>query len=1254
MNNISEDKINRKLSFKEVSSVDVLYKSLHDNSPLNDEAIIIIKLLSWVNSVLRFDPFSDKPINSDIDSFLLRISEYCNSSDKVVKDTVYHLVEFISKELDYLLKNMRQKILRNHENMPLYSVRETDSKSLQILARKPGKTVREKLANQHYMVAVKRRFSSDTLENQLLKLFVSKLQELLFIRKECFDKVGFSSDDLASNFISKINFWKHSEEAESIGVWKNNPPNNVLLQDRRYRKVWIGWSMLRNIDYMLSDFSSNTYSQISNYVFWHLAMEFSRYDDVRIFQKPIIFSFSSLNKFKSKEEFHVFLSNTVSSNRSLDCFKDDNQIKIISENMEYLFVFDDGAISIRETFSQKQMTVLIKSSEFWAFPKEFVKSLLDYLGASKLQEKCVTDCLCSGNKVAIDLSYTYPIYSDGVSIAQFHDRIMVQSWMSKTEHDLVYKINNKFSKGIILKDPNYDVETNTLKSVLSAKDIGHNEKLKLIDASIQLFQIIKEELSVDKLIYAVPDIVDDFDVEPIRIGINSSFNSSSPVPVSIAVCEDSIQQGIFKSFESGDLIIVVDSYVDGIAFTPVLTAFDKALLKDIPETKGIQFIRYPSVFCQHKNYIETFTDLECSDSLRERLSKLYGIDAIFKGLNGNSYYVDSYEHPFIEKKQIRNLYVEEEHLDLVKRSIEKIVKYKKIHVLSNKKYISLDHIQNLPEIMTVYACKSTAKGIYAVDDIESKLADNSLWFDYLPELKMEAVVNGKKELLSLVRDKKIKPQLNVSVPVKVSWSFTLPANKKFYHFPLVQGDGNKNLCYEAFIESDVFPLDDNLDCSLELTYTYGAERPYKLSFVPKRNIGEAKLNVQWKLKSEIPIDYDSLPVPPFPQKKTEEYYRHYPPKNKDNVSEDMVEWFSKNIDIMKRLIIHTDCKVFNEKQWTSKNGKQMNSFYIKDGNGAEFQYVVPCEKCKEEKIDDIKTSKIMYVDYGVERQKPRPYTYKDLKKIRFPMYALFNDGLKISDFNEEFYNKCKSFINFTANMISEKKQSSEYINECVFYTCSMTDELPKNIVSYIQKQDFSKKSAISNKLLSKVFRDCQFAWQKELLNLQISKLKNKNEQNNVLYIFSKSIWNNDRFILTLSEDNIRELSEVTVIRLTKAIDLLSKNKEDEEHLLSDIASYLELLLGLLRTRTIKNQSIKRLLAPSSDLNNRFIKQIEKLEKLCVSKQYSLKSFLEIQIDSQSFNQGIPPLLNVCKIFLLCEDESGSIRITGLELDSKEG
>ena len=712
-----------------------------------------------------------------------------------------------------------------------------------------------------------------------------------------------------------------------------------------------------------------------------------------------------------------------------------------------------------------------------------------------------------------------------------------------------------------------------------------------------------------------------------------------------------MQQNKFNNLESGDLIIVADSYTDGVALTPVLTDFDKKLKKEAPETEGIQFIRYPSVFSKNKNYIEIFKKIPCSNSLRSRLSTCYGLDAVYEGVKESSYYTDDYEHPSLEMNQIGKLIIESTDIDLVTGSLGAAVKFKKLHVLSNKKFISLKNISNLPKISTVYTGQSTAKGIYTIDDIESKLTESTLWFDYLPELKMEAVVNGKKELLNLVKNKKIKPQLNVSVSIPITWNFTLPANKKFYHFPLVQGNGGKNFSYEAFIESDVFPLKESLDCSLELTYTYGAENPYKLAFIPKRNIGEHRLNVQWKFKSDIPVDLDSLPIPPFPKKKTENYYKNYPNKKDPNKKDDIVEWFSRNIDTLQGLKIYSGCNITNEYTKDLRDGKKIFIYEITDKKGRKIEYCFFDLKNRAAIEEDIKKSKIIFEEKLPEHKRPKYYTVADLrKKIRFPMYALFNDGLKITDFNQEFCNKCKMFIEYISKQIEHNHISASYINECVYIACSMTDELPDNIVSYIRSEDFSKGCNFSPSVISRAFHECRFSWQREFLKSLIGKLKEKKENNSVLFIVSKAIWKNEKFVLSLSKDDIKSLAICSLSSLKKGTELLKKSK-NKAHYLRQIATCLELLLGLLRSRALDDIDVKSLLAPNSDLNKEFLELITSFEKLCISEHYSLKSFLEIQIDSKSVAPEVPILVSACKIFLLCEDDSDSIRITGLELDS---
>ena len=319
-----------------------------------------------------------------------------------------------------------------------------------------------------------------------------------------------------------------------------------------------------------------------------------------------------------------------------------------------------------------------------------------------------------------------------------------------------------------------------------------------------------------------------------------------------------------------------------------------------------------------------------------------------------------------------------------------------------------------------------------------------------------------------------------------------------------------------------------------------------------------------------------MPIPPYPQRKTENYYRNYPNK-KDNTNRDIVEWFSENIDTLRRLKIYSGCKITDKSSKESRDRKKLFIYEITDAKGNKINYVFYDIKNKVDVVENIKRSGIIFEEKLPERTRPKYYTISDLrKKIRFPMYALFNDGLKISDFNLDFCNKCKAFIEYISNQIERKNVSEWYINECVYIACSMTDELPDNIVSYIQSEDFSKACNFSPSVISRAFHECRFSWQRELLQSLLGKLKEKKDSNTVLFIVSKAIWKNEKFVLSLSMNEIKLLADCSLSCLTELIGHIRKSQEVTMGDLRQIATCLELLLGLLRTRALDDINIKSL------------------------------------------------------------------------------
>ncbi len=153
--------------------VESFYKAVSEGHPKHD---LLLQIINWINSVIIFDSFSDDCLPGDVDSMIFRSTKNSSRSENdPIRDMIFHLVEFVGREIDFIMLGMREKIYRSYESMPVYAVRETDCKCLQILARRPGRTVKEKLVNNPNLVAVRRRFSYDTMENQLFKIFLKRL-----------------------------------------------------------------------------------------------------------------------------------------------------------------------------------------------------------------------------------------------------------------------------------------------------------------------------------------------------------------------------------------------------------------------------------------------------------------------------------------------------------------------------------------------------------------------------------------------------------------------------------------------------------------------------------------------------------------------------------------------------------------------------------------------------------------------------------------------------------------------------------------------------------------------------------------------------------------------------------------------------------------------------------------------------------------------------------------------------------------------
>jgi hypothetical protein len=155
---------------------------------------------------------------------------------------------------------------------------------------------------------------------------------------------------------------------------------------------------------------------------------------------------------------------------------------------------------------------------------------------------------------------------------------------------------------------------------------------------------------------------------------------------------------------------------------------------------------------------------------------------------------------------------------------------------------------------------------------QNQAEDIAYWRDHLPELSIEVQVNGMIAPFYLVKDQTTIPLRGKKITIPINNTFTLPARQEFYKFPLYQEEGKDSMEYAALIKSSDFPLDSDLVCKLNMTYTYGDETPYELFFVPanekeKSKVSFTRLHVDWVELGDTD-EYLDMSAPSFPAPKT--------------------------------------------------------------------------------------------------------------------------------------------------------------------------------------------------------------------------------------------------------------------------------------------------------------------------------------------------------------------------------------------------
>ena len=294
---------------------------------------------------------------------------------------------------------------------------------------------------------------------------------------------------------------------------------------------------------------------------------------------------------------------------------------------------------------------------------------------------------------------------------------------------------------------------------------------------------------------------------------------------------------------------------------------------------------------------------------------------------------------------------------------------------------------------------------------------------------------------------------------------------------------------------------------------------------------------------------------------------------------------------------------------------------------------------------------------------------------------LFNLGWNISDFQPEVRDCYEQFLNYVQKEINDPKSIDSSIMRIYILIISFASNMiPKNIIEYINaKINIGNASPFVCRIFGRLLHNCDELWQQKLLKRFLSILDKSYENNkskpekdvwldvsveSVLIVFARAIWHDERFVLRFTYDNIIKILfnikiafNKNLIKLNKLVKLIKtcdsddikqkKYNRDICMALDKSTAYLELVLGLMRTRLSSDDNIKLLMIPDSEFNKYFLRLLNNFDRFIIKNNFNPRCFLEIDLDSSKFKTNNQPIIDAVRYYLTSEDDSEAICIVGI-------
>jgi len=802
----------------------------------------------------------------------------------------------------------------------------------------------------------------------------------------------------------------------------------------------------------------------------------------------------------------------------------------------------------------------------------------------------------------VDLTYVHPRYAYGGGTGETtRESYVWQRWTGASGSTDI----ELFNADIVVLHP--DSTTLSCSDLFFSTDIDE----PLLDRAANNFARRLSKGFTDRaLVWLVPDYLNDFQLEIVRRNLNARFADAEPLPRSVAAVFEQIDYSIING--EGFQVLVVDSAGGTTYATKLVAKHDESLQARVPETQGFYWERSPHVVLSQGD-------------LHDSMVEVRFIDA-------EGCWSDAAPVPMLAE-------------------------FDESALRKNPDIGEFD--------LAIWLTHSPVCGGDRLRELQRSAADIPLWRDHIPELSIKVIVDRRYQPFVLVdRDTTIRPIRGVPVPIRVSDLFTLPAGKPYFQFPLFQGQEPDDLGYVARLDSAAFPLASDTTCRLTMTYSYGADDPYRLTFEPLD--GSFKpVQAKWRPKSESIITDAPSPVYPPPLTWAELQHDYFPPKDRWN---DYLEWVTNGTERLlddaynpTRTETRHASGAINYDWKLDRNGKRYTHIAevkLADGTTTDL-FLHESQLRGRVKWEHLRKGSRVYFDVGqsadgryqarnvsdestVTTQRPPIKPGRIRTSLYVPFIKTWGDArsLKDHDCPDHFREAVKSLTPRLEQFMKARTTPDEVKREVRFLLCCMQQDMP----SSLQEGLVSEASQINLDELAE--RSCAFAlgdlsqnWQYELFVV----LWNRADAH-MLSIFAQAIWRTGSFVQVFDEPALTWLGD----SLISAMKAVSDVKHPTKSHVWRLTRYCELLLGLLRSRDSENSGVQLALQPHQKLTKDLASAVEDAASLVDRSGLEIRSRVELaDLPDKPEGDTTPDLLYALRLYLTGDVGADAIRVTGV-------